>query len=125
MLICKDCGYTFQEPVTKTEYTGVNSEGFHEKIRYDVCPHCFSDDIDEAHECIICGAWSDYDYCAVKEILVDRYPRDSFTLATKLHCGFFDTAEGRDEFFAKQLEKTGADRLEIEWAVGDVLDQEF
>ena len=45
---------------------------------------------------------------AVKEILVDRYPRDSFTLATKLHCGFFDTEEGRDEFFAKQLEKTGA-----------------
>ena len=45
---------------------------------------------------------------AVKEILVDRYPRDSFTLATKLHCGFFDTTEGRDEFFAKQLDKTGA-----------------
>ena len=45
---------------------------------------------------------------AVKEILVDRYPRDSYTLATKLHCGFFDTPEGRDEFFAKQLEKTGA-----------------
>ena len=45
---------------------------------------------------------------AVKEILVSRYPRESYTLATKLHCGFFDTEEGRDEFFAKQLEKTGA-----------------
>ena len=103
MLICKDCGYTFQEPVTKTEYTGVNSEGFHEKIRYDVCPHCFSDDIDKAHECIICGAWSDYDYCAdCREKIVDGLSQ-----------------------IVTQLEKTGADRLEIEWAVGDVLDQEF
>ena len=45
---------------------------------------------------------------AIKEALVDRYPRDSFTLTTKLHAGFFDTKEGRDEVFNKQLEKTGA-----------------
>ena len=43
-----------------------------------------------------------------KAALVDRYPRESFTLATKLHSGFFDTLEGRDEIFQKQLEKTGA-----------------
>ena len=43
-----------------------------------------------------------------KEALVDRYPRDSFTLATKLHCGFFDTLEGRDQIFNDQLEQTGA-----------------
>ena len=43
-----------------------------------------------------------------KEALVSRYPRDSFTLATKLHSGFFDSLEGRDEVFNKQLEKTGA-----------------
>ena len=45
---------------------------------------------------------------AAKTALVDRYPRDSFTLATKLNAGFFDSLEGRDEVFNKQLEKTGA-----------------
>lgn len=44
---------------------------------------------------------------AVKEALVKRYPRDSFTLADKLHAGFFETEEERDEIFEKQLEKTG------------------
>lgn len=44
----------------------------------------------------------------VKEALVDRYPRDSFTLATKLHNGFFNSLEERDQVFSAQLEKTGA-----------------
>ena len=43
-----------------------------------------------------------------KEALVDRYPRDSFTLATKLHSGFFDSLEDRDKIFNEQLTKTGA-----------------
>ena len=43
-----------------------------------------------------------------KTALVDRYPRDSFTLADKLHAGFFDSLDGRDEIFNAQLEKTGA-----------------
>ena len=43
-----------------------------------------------------------------KLALVDRYPRESFTLATKLHSGFFDDLEGRDKVFNAQLEKTGA-----------------
>lgn len=42
------------------------------------------------------------------EALVSRYPRESFTLATKLHNGFFDSFEGRDEVFDAQLQKTGA-----------------
>ncbi len=46
---------------------------------------------------------------AVKEVLTSRYPRDSFTLATKLHGGFFDTEEGMDEIFDTQLKKTGVD----------------
>ena len=46
--------------------------------------------------------------CVAKEALVERYPRDSFTLATKLHNGFFNTLEERDDVFFKQLEKTGA-----------------
>ncbi|MEI3338583.1 MAG: aldo/keto reductase [Eubacterium sp.] len=44
---------------------------------------------------------------ATKEILVDRYPRESYTLATKLHSGFFDSMEDRDNIFLAQLEKQG------------------
>ena len=44
----------------------------------------------------------------VKKVLTGRYPRESFTLATKLHTAFFDSFEGRDEIFNAQLEKTGA-----------------
>ena len=43
-----------------------------------------------------------------KEALVDRYPRDSFTLATKLHAGYLKCAEDRDRIFNEQLRKTGA-----------------
>lgn len=46
---------------------------------------------------------------AVKEVLVDRYPRDSYTLATKLHAGFIKTKEDRDKIFQEQLQKTGVD----------------
>ncbi len=44
---------------------------------------------------------------ATKEALVDRYPRESFTLATKLHANFFETLEGAEEIFNEQLRKTG------------------
>lgn len=44
----------------------------------------------------------------VKTVLVDRYPRDRFTLATKLHSGFFNSLEDRDKVFREQLAKTGA-----------------
>ncbi len=44
---------------------------------------------------------------ATKEALVDRYPRDKFTLADKLHGGFFNKPEQMDEIFNKQMEKTG------------------
>ncbi|MBQ9197763.1 MAG: aldo/keto reductase [Clostridia bacterium] len=43
-----------------------------------------------------------------KAALVDRYPRDSFTLATKLHSAFFNSLEDRDKVFNEQLRKTGA-----------------
>ena len=45
---------------------------------------------------------------AAKEILTSRYPRESFTLATKLHAEFFETFEDRDRIFDEQLRKTGA-----------------
>ena len=44
-----------------------------------------------------------------KEALTDRYPRESYTLATKLHNGFFNSLEGRDEIFNAQLKKTGVE----------------
>lgn len=45
----------------------------------------------------------------VKEALVDRYPRDSYTLATKLHAGFIKTKEDRDKVFEEQRRKTGVE----------------
>ncbi len=53
-----------------------------------------------------CGEQSE---AAVGEIVTNRYPRDSFTLATKLHAGYFHSLEDRDTVFAAQLEKTGVD----------------
>ncbi len=43
----------------------------------------------------------------VKTVLVDRHPRDSYTLATKLHAGFFNSFEDRDKIFEQQMQKTG------------------
>ncbi|MFQ9515048.1 MAG: aldo/keto reductase [Eubacterium sp.] len=46
---------------------------------------------------------------ATKEALVKRHPRDSYTLATKLHAGFIHTKEDRDKIFNEQLRKTGVE----------------
>lgn len=52
---------------------------------------------------------------ATKEVLVDRYPRDSFTLTTKLHSGFIQTMEDRDKIFNAQREKTGVEYFDYYW----------
>ena len=44
----------------------------------------------------------------VKELISDRYDRESFVLATKLHPDYFKTIEDCEKVFAEQLEKTGA-----------------
>ena len=46
---------------------------------------------------------------ATKAALVDRYPRESYTLATKLHSAFIETKEDRDKVFEEQMKKTGVD----------------
>ncbi|MGI6500906.1 MAG: aldo/keto reductase [Anaerostipes sp.] len=46
---------------------------------------------------------------AAKVALVDRHPRDSYTLTTKLHSGFIKTKEDRDRIFNEQRKKTGVD----------------
>ena len=45
---------------------------------------------------------------AARQALVERHPRKSFTLATKLHSGFIQTEDDRDKVFNEQLRKTGA-----------------
>lgn len=45
---------------------------------------------------------------AVKEVLVNRYPRDSFQLATKLPAWSMDSAEKAKSMLPKSLERTGA-----------------
>ena len=56
-----------------------------------------------------------YMYCkfksekAVKEVLTDRYARDKFTLATKLHASYLKTKEDRDRIFNEQREKCGVE----------------
>ena len=44
-----------------------------------------------------------------REVLVERYPRESFTLATKLHAGFFHSLEDRDTVFEGQRRKCGVE----------------
>jgi len=44
-----------------------------------------------------------------KAALVDRYPRDSYTLATKLHSSFFNSLDDRDKVFNEQRRKTGVE----------------
>ena len=45
----------------------------------------------------------------VKECIVNRYPRESFYLATKLPAWCMKSAEDMDRIFNEQLERTGAD----------------
>ena len=53
-----------------------------------------------------CGFQSE---CAIREALLKRHPRDSYTLADKLHAGFLKTKEDRERIFQEQLRKTGVD----------------
>lgn len=46
---------------------------------------------------------------AVKEVLTKRYPRNAYTLTTKLHCAFIKNKADRDKIFDTQRENTGVD----------------
>lgn len=46
---------------------------------------------------------------AVREALVERYPREKFTLATKLHGAFLKKQEDCDRIFEEQRRKTGVE----------------
>lgn len=45
----------------------------------------------------------------IKEVLTSRYPRDAYTLTSKLHVGYVNTPEDRDRIFNEQLRKTGVE----------------
>ncbi len=51
--------------------------------------------------------------CAVKEALVKRHPRESFTIATKLPAWVLKTKEDIDRVFNEQLERTGAGYIDF------------
>lgn len=46
---------------------------------------------------------------AVKDVLTSRHPRESYTLATKLHAAYIHSMDDRDAIFNTQREKTGVD----------------
>lgn len=46
---------------------------------------------------------------AVRKVLIERYDRDRFTLATKLPAWFIHSEEDRDKVFNEQLERCGAE----------------
>ena len=50
---------------------------------------------------------------AIKTCVVDRFPRDSFTVSTKMHAGFFNSLEDCDRIFDEQLRKTGAGHFDF------------
>lgn len=45
----------------------------------------------------------------VKTVLSDRYPREKFQLATKLHCNYLEGKADRDKIFYGQLSRCGVD----------------
>lgn len=53
-----------------------------------------------------CGSKSED---AAGEALVSRHNRNEYTLATKLHCGFFNNEDEMENIFRTQLEKTRVD----------------
>ncbi len=52
---------------------------------------------------------------AVRKALVERYPRDSFTLTTKLPVSMLKCEEDMERIFNEQLEKTGAGYFDYYW----------
>lgn len=52
---------------------------------------------------------------AIKECLVDRYPRDSYTLTTKLPSYEIKSFEDRDRVFNEQKRRTGLDYFDYYW----------
>ena len=50
---------------------------------------------------------------ALRKAVVERYPRDSFTIATKLPAWSIHSFEDRDKIFNEQLERCGVDYFDF------------
>ncbi len=61
---------------------------------------------------------------AIRKALVERHPRDSYTLADKLHAGFLECAEDRDRIFEEQRRKTGVDYFDY-YLIHDINDHHY
>ncbi|MDD3278671.1 MAG: aldo/keto reductase [Lachnospiraceae bacterium] len=61
---------------------------------------------------------------AIREALVERHPRDSFTLTTKLHASFLKTKEDRDRIFEEQRQKTGVEYFDY-YLLHDVREEHY
>ena len=61
---------------------------------------------------------------AIRKALVERYPRDSYTLATKLHAAFIQTKEDRERIFLEQCAKTGVDFFDY-YLIHDVNEEHY
>ncbi len=61
---------------------------------------------------------------AIRKALVERHPRDSYTLADKLHSGFIKTHEDRDRVFDEQRRKTGVDYFDY-YLIHDVTREHY
>lgn len=59
MYYCKDCGEVFSEPETKTETWYEEVWGAMQPFSETICkcPHCGSEDIDDAVSCDNCGEY--------------------------------------------------------------------
>ena len=53
-----------------------------------------------------------YSEIAVRKAVVDRYPRDSYVLTTKLSNEFMRSKEEQEETFRQQLEKLGVEYVD-------------
>jgi len=49
----------------------------------------------------------------VRQAVVERYPRDSYTVTTKLHAAYLKTKEDRDAIFNEQLKKCGVEYFDF------------
>lgn len=69
MYKCECCGELFENTLGVEEKTGVTArlgnEIIEEKVYYEVCPHCMSDNFSDYYPCEICGqeTTSDNDIC--------------------------------------------------------------
>lgn len=55
---------------------------------------------------------------ATRKALVERYPRDSYYLATKLPAWAMNGPEDRDRIFGEQLERCGVDFFDARVIIG-------